>query len=88
MVCHLESNGKKLQKKIYKFNKEKKLLTVTDLTNYFDSIDLDELRKVFVSQVEANEVVVDLLFRVIEGKKWTPEFGQPFKYILPTYPVA
>lgn len=65
---------KKLQKKIYNFNKNKNLIVVTDLSNYYDSIDLDELRKVFVSQVEANEVVVDLLFKVIQGIAWTPDY--------------
>jgi hypothetical protein len=65
---------KKLQKKIYKFNESKNLLIVTDLSNYYDSISLDELRKVFVSLVETNEVIVDLLFKVIEGIAWKPDY--------------
>lgn len=40
---------KELQKKIYKFHDEKELLIVTDITNYYDSIYLPELRKVFLS---------------------------------------
>lgn len=75
---------KKLQKKIYKFNDEKKLLIVTDLTNYYDSIHLDELRKVFNSQVDTNEVVVDLLFNVIEGISWTPDYLPYSRRGLPT----
>ncbi|MEW8442237.1 MAG: RNA-directed DNA polymerase [Candidatus Thiodiazotropha taylori] len=75
---------KKLQKKIYKFNSQKELLTVTDLTNYFDSISLDELRKVFVSLVKTNEVLVDLLFKVIEGISWTPDYLPYSKRGLPT----
>lgn len=75
---------KKLQKKIYKFNEEKKLLTITDLSNYYDTIHLDELRKVFVSLVDANEVVVDLLFRVIEGISWTPDYLPYARRGLPT----
>lgn len=75
---------KKLQKKIYKFNEDKNLLIVTDLSNYFDSIHLDELRKVFVSLVEANEVIVDLLFKVIEGISWTPDYLPYSKRGLPT----
>ncbi len=65
---------KKLQKKIYKFNEEKELLVVTDLTNYYDSISLPELRKVFLSHVKTNEVIVDLLFQIIEGISWTPDY--------------
>lgn len=65
---------KKLQKKIYKFNEEKNLLVVTDLTNYYDSISLPELRKVFLSHVKTNEVLVDLLFQIIEGISWRPDY--------------
>ena len=35
-----------LQKQIYKFSREKKLIIVTDLANYYDSINMQELRKV------------------------------------------
>ncbi len=65
---------KKLQRKIYKFNEEKELLIVTDLANYYDSISLEELRRVFVSYTEVNEVVVDLLFKIIEGISWRPDY--------------
>lgn len=65
---------KKLQKKIYKFNEKKELLVVTDLSNYYDSISLPELRKVFLSHVNTNEVIVDLLFQIIEGISWTPDY--------------
>ena len=65
---------KKLQKIIYKFNEEKELIVVTDLSNYYDSISLPELRKVFLSHVKTNEVVVDLLFQIIEGISWTPDY--------------
>lgn len=75
---------KSLQKKIYKFNEEKELLIVTDLSNYYDSIYLDELRKVFVSLVETNEVIVDLLFKVIEGVSWVPDYLPYSKRGLPT----
>lgn len=65
---------KQLQKTIYKFNEEKELLVVTDLSNYYDSISLPELRKVFLSHVKTNEVIVDLLFQIIEGVSWTPDY--------------
>tara|TARA_B100000929_G_scaffold280679_1_gene258922 strand:- start:107 stop:1921 length:1815 start_codon:yes stop_codon:yes gene_type:complete len=65
---------KKLQKEIYRFNEDKKLLIVTDLSNYYDSIDINELKKVFLGYIEANEVLVDVLFRVIEEISWKPDY--------------
>lgn len=65
---------KKLQKEIYRFNDEKKLLIVTDLSNYYDSIGINELKKVFLGYIEANEVLVDVLFRVIEEISWKPDY--------------
>lgn len=63
-----------LQKQIYNFTDTFEYLVVTDLTNYFDSIDLRELRRVFVSYVEADEVIIDLIFRVVEGLSWKPDY--------------
>ena len=65
---------KKLQKEIYKFNDEKNLLIVTDLANYYDSISINELKKVFMGYVKANEVLVDVLFRIIEEISWKPDY--------------
>ncbi|MCG5495911.1 RNA-directed DNA polymerase [Ectothiorhodospira variabilis] len=68
------SQWKKLQKEIYRFNDEKELLIVTDLSNYYDSISIEELKKVFLGYVENNEVLVDILFRVIEEISWKPDY--------------
>ena len=65
---------KKLQKEIYRFNDEKNLLIVTDLSNYYDSINIGELKKVFLGYVQNNEVLVDILFRVIEDISWRPDY--------------
>lgn len=65
---------KALQKKIYNFTDACDYLVVTDLTNYFDSIDLSELRRVFVSYTEADEVIIDLIFRIVEGLSWKPDY--------------
>ena len=64
----------RLQKKIYKFNKKKNLIVVTDLSNYYDSINMAELKKVVQGQVSTHEVVVDLMFSVIEGISWRPDY--------------
>jgi hypothetical protein len=70
------SQWKKLQKEIYRFSKERDLLAVTDLTNYYDSINIDELRKVFLGYVthQDAEVIVDILFRIIEDLSWKPDY--------------
>ena len=65
---------KKLQKEIYRFNDEKELLVVTDLSNYYDNISINELKKVFLGYVDNNEVLVDVLFRVIEEISWKPDY--------------
>jgi hypothetical protein len=68
------SQWKKLQKKIYRFNEEKNLIVVTDLANYYDSINIYELRKVFTSYSKINEVVIDLMFKIIEEFSWKPDY--------------
>jgi Reverse transcriptase (RNA-dependent DNA polymerase) len=65
---------KKLQKQIYKFNEEKELLIVTDLSNYYDSIDINQLRKVISHYIDDKEVLIDLLFRIIEEVSWKPDY--------------
>lgn len=65
---------KALQKKIYNFTNEFDYIVVTDLTNYFDSIDLRELRRVFVSNTNLDEVIIDLVFKIVEGLSWRPDY--------------
>jgi hypothetical protein len=65
---------KKMQRKIYKFNTEKELIVVSDLTNYYDSIDIVELRKKITSCVSDKEVLIDLLFKVVEKISWLPDY--------------
>lgn len=75
----------KLQKTIYKFSREKELIVVTDLSNYYDSIDIRELKKVLSSYLDShNEVIVDLLFGIIETISWHPDYLPYPKRGLPT----
>lgn len=73
-----------MQKKIYHFHEEKNFIIVTDLANYFDSIDLDELRKVFTTYSKIDEVLIDLLFRIIQEISWKPDYLPYSKRGLPT----
>ncbi len=75
---------KQLQKKIYNFQTQKELIVVTDLSNYYDSIDMNELRKVFTSYGKIDEVLVDLLFRILEEISWKPDYLPYSKRGLPT----
>lgn len=65
---------KQLQKQIYNFTDDKEFIVVTDLANYYDSIDIKELRKVFTSYSQINEVVIDLMFKIIEEISWKPDY--------------
>lgn len=64
----------KLQKLIYQFNHDKELLIVTDLSNYYDSIDINVLRSQISNIVDNKEVLLDLLFKIIESISWTPDY--------------
>ncbi len=65
---------KKMQKQIYKFNEEKELMIVTDLSNYYDSIYIPELRKIVSGYIKNKEVLLDILFNIIESISWTPDY--------------
>lgn len=65
---------KQLQKRIYKFSEEKDLIIVTDLSNYYDNINITELKKVFTSFTSIPEVIIDLIFRIIEEISWVPDY--------------
>ena len=65
---------KKMQKTIYKFNEEKELLVVSDLSNFYDSIEVYELRKKIMSAIDEKEVLIDILFKIIEKISWLPDY--------------
>ena len=68
------SRWKAMQTQIYNFNDTFKYIVTTDLSNYYDSIHIDELRKVFSSYKKIDEVVVDLIFNTLEQISWTPDY--------------
>ncbi|WP_298313624.1 RNA-directed DNA polymerase [uncultured Aquimarina sp.] len=69
-----QKQWKKLQKLIYQFNESKELLVVTDLSNYYDSIDISVLRNQISNIVDDKEVLLDLLFKIIENISWNPDY--------------
>ncbi len=81
---HWRELWKKLQKLIYQFNEGKELLVVTDLSNYYDSIDMGALRKKITQLVGGKEVLLDLLFHIIEKITWCPDYLPYSGHGLPT----
>jgi len=65
---------KKMQKKIFHFKETKNLIIVTDLTNYYDSIYIPELRKIISGYVKNKEGIQDILFKIIEKISWIPDY--------------
>lgn len=62
------------QKDILKFSQNKKYLVITDLSNYYDSIRMRDLRSVISNHTNINEVFLDLLFFIIEDISWLPDY--------------
>lgn len=62
------------QKEILLFTETKKYIITTDLSNYYDSIRLRELRSVISSYINCDEVLLDLLFDTIENLSWRPDY--------------
>lgn len=64
----------KFQKDIWKFTDDCQYLVVTDVTDFFDNIGLRELRHIVSSCIKVDEVVLDLLFNIIEQLAWVPDY--------------
>jgi hypothetical protein len=62
------------QKDILGFTNSCPYLVVTDLTNFFDNIGLRELRHIISSTTQVEEVLLDLLFSLIEQLSWLPDY--------------
>ena len=65
---------KKMQSEIYRFSQVSQFLVITDLNNFYDSINLHELRNVISSLAKVDEVVLDLVFKIIQGISWNPDY--------------
>ena len=69
-----KSQWKDFQKEIYDFTESKNFIVVTDLTNYFDSIRLKEIRNILASKIKIDEILLDLMFKIIEDISWKPDY--------------
>lgn len=68
------SKWKLYQKEILHFTNTKKYIITTDLSNYYDSIRLRELRSVISGYINCDEVLLDLIFDIIENLSWRPDY--------------
>lgn len=64
----------RFQKDIWKFTDDCKYLVVTDVADFFDNIGLRELRHIVSARIKVDEVILDLLFNIIEQMSWTPDY--------------
>jgi len=46
----------------------------TDITNYYDNIGFEELRRVIAAAAPTAEVLLDLLFTLIQDLAWSPDY--------------
>jgi hypothetical protein len=64
----------KFQEQIWGFSESFPLLVTTDVTNYFDNIGFEELRRVIAATATSAEVLLDLLFTLIQDLAWSPDY--------------
>jgi hypothetical protein len=64
----------KFQKDIWKFTDDCSYLVVTDIANFYDNIGLRELRHIVSARIKVEEVILDLLFNIIEQLSWVPDY--------------
>ncbi|OJJ14233.1 hypothetical protein BKI52_43995 [marine bacterium AO1-C] len=75
---------RKFQKKIYEYQDTFEFICVTDLSTYFDSIDLKLLKQQVLSALDDNDrAFVDLLFEIIHQIKWRPDYIERKDFGLP-----
>lgn len=68
------ASWKKFQKKIFGFSDENKFIVVTDVANFYDFINFQQLRNIISSIASIKESVLDLLIYILNRLTWTPDF--------------
>lgn len=64
----------RFQEQIWGFSSSFPLLVTTDITNYFDNIGFEELRRVIAATAPTAEVLLDLLFTLVQDLAWSPDY--------------
>ena len=65
---------KNMQLEILRFSKQRKYLVLTDLSNFYDSINLRDLRSFISGFGNVNGVILDVVFKIVEEISWNPDY--------------
>ena len=76
---------KKMQGQIYKFSKISNFLVVTDISDFYDNIDLSVLRRNLSNITDGKDaVVLNLMLKIVESLSWKPNYLPGSNRGLPT----
>lgn len=62
------------QRRVFEFTKTCPFVVVTDISNYFDGISLNQLRRTLSGLGRIEEVFLDFLFYMVEAATWRPDY--------------
>jgi hypothetical protein len=62
------------QQRVFNFTNFHNYLVVADIAKYYDYIDLDQIRSVFQSFDGVDEVVLDMVFYILDKYNWRPDY--------------
>jgi len=62
------------QEEAFKFSKTFEYVIVTDVANYYDTIDYSQLRNTIAGLVGVKESILDLLIFTLSGLLWQPDY--------------
>ena len=71
------------QKELFKFSKERNIVVVTDIANYYDSIWYAHLRNTLSSISGADECIIDMLIYILSDLLWQPDYSPRIEVGLP-----
>lgn len=64
----------KFQKTLFSFSKERNFIVVTDISNYYDTINYIHLRNTLSPISGASECILDMLIYVLSDLLWQPDY--------------
>jgi len=67
----------------FRLSKSYPYICTTDIANYFDNIDYRHLRNILSSVARIDEVILDVMFKVLEDVSWRPDYLPPAGRSLP-----
>lgn len=71
------------QRALFNFSKARRYIVVTDIANYYDSINYNYLRNSISSISDVDECVIDMLIYVLSDLLWQPDYTPRMEVGLP-----